>query len=144
MRLASGGPKAQLMTACITNDFASRADCGKRTARIVELKHTMNMVKPMLDLATHYQIEVQGQVAVEWLQSFDSSAEINVAETRQMENITVLHVHTDQSGMVGLVRRLHGLRITILQLRIVSDEGNAIQVENPLRTDALRTGMLSI
>ena len=102
-----------------------------RFARVAERKHTMNRAKTMLDLTTHYQIEVQGQVAVDWLQSFDSSAEIDVDQTTQREDITVLNVHTDQSGMVGLVRRLHGLRITILQLQIVSNEGKAVQVEEP-------------
>jgi hypothetical protein len=46
-----------------------------------------------------------------------------------MEDITVLKVHTDQSGMVGLVRRLHGLGMTILQLQIVLSEGKAAEVE---------------
>jgi hypothetical protein len=79
----------------------------------------MNNVHPIFDSATYYQIEVRGRVDVDWLQSFDSSAEISVDETRQMEDITVLKVHTDQSGMVGLVRRLHGLGMTILQLQIM-------------------------
>jgi len=56
---------------------------------------------------------------VDWLQSFDSSAEIIIGETRQMEEITVLNVNTDQAGIVGLVRRLHGLGIVILQFQIV-------------------------
>ncbi len=89
----------------------------------------MNSAKPIFDLATHYRIEVQGRVNVEWLQSFDGSAEINVYETKQMEGISVLEVHTDQSGIVGLVRRLHGLGMTILQLRIVSNERKAERVE---------------
>ena len=76
--------------------------------------------QPIFNPATHYRIEVQGRVDVEWLQSFESSAEIIVAETRQMEQITVLHMHTDQAGIVGLVRRLHGLGMTILQLQIIA------------------------
>jgi len=89
----------------------------------------MKNAKPLFDPATHYRIEVQGQVDVEWLQSFDSSVEIIVAETKQMEDVTVLNVHTDQSGIVGLVRRLHGLGMTILQLQILSDGGEAAEVE---------------
>ncbi len=89
----------------------------------------MNSAKPIFDLATHYRIEVQGRVDVEWLQCFDSSAEINVCETRQTEEMTAFDVHTDQSGIVGLVRRLHGLGMTILQLRIISNEGKAQRVE---------------
>jgi hypothetical protein len=53
----------------------------------------MKKDKPLFDPTTHYRIEVQGQVDVEWLQSFDSSVEIIVAETKQMERITVLNVH---------------------------------------------------
>jgi len=89
----------------------------------------MNNAQPIFDPATRYRIEVRGRVDEEWLQSFDSSAEIIVDETRQMEDITVLNVNTDQSGIVGLVRRLHGLGITILQLQIVSDRGKAAEVE---------------
>ena len=89
----------------------------------------MNNVQPIFDSATYYQIEVRGRVDVDWLQNFDCSAEICVDETRQMEDITVLKVHTDQSGMVGLVRRLHGLGMTILQLQIVLSEGKAAEVE---------------
>jgi hypothetical protein len=80
----------------------------------------MNNEQPIFDPTTHYQIKVQGQVDVEWLQSFDGSAKIIVDEARQMEDITVLNVHTDQSGIVGLVRRLHGLGMTILQFQMIT------------------------
>ena len=90
----------------------------------------MNNVQPIFDPATHYRIEVRGRVDVDWLQSFDSSPEISVDETRQMEDITVLNVHTDQSGIVGLVRRLHGLGMSILQLQIISGGGEAAEVED--------------
>ena len=89
----------------------------------------MKNAQPIFDPATHYRIEVRGRVDSGWLQSFDSSAEISFDETRQMKNITVLDVHTDQAGIVGLVRRLHGLGMTILQLQIVSDGGKAAEVE---------------
>jgi hypothetical protein len=82
----------------------------------------MIYAQPLFDSATHYRIEVQGRVDVEWLQRFDSSAEIIVDATRQMEDITVLDMHTDQSGIVGLVRRLHGLGMTILQLQIITQK----------------------
>jgi hypothetical protein len=89
----------------------------------------MNRAKPIFDRATHYRIEVRGRVNGEWLQGLDSSADSNDCEGRQMEDITVLHVKTDQAGMVGLVRRLHGLGITILQLQIVPNQGNAAKTE---------------
>jgi hypothetical protein len=83
----------------------------------------MNNPKPIFDPMTHYRIAVQGRVDVEWLQSFENSAEINVAEIGQAEDITTLDVRTDQAGIVGLVRRLHGLGMAILQVEIVSDGG---------------------
>jgi hypothetical protein len=89
----------------------------------------MKNAQSLFDSATHYQIEVWGRVDMEWLQSFDSSVEIIIDEARQMEEITVLNIHTDQSGIVGLVRRLHGLGITILQLQIVLDRGKASEGE---------------
>ena len=89
----------------------------------------MKNLKPLIDPETHYRIEVCGRVDVEWLQSFEGSAEIIVDETRQTEDITVLNVNTDQSGIVGLVRRLHGLGMTILQVQIISDGGKAARVE---------------
>jgi hypothetical protein len=89
----------------------------------------MKNPQPLFDSTTHYRIELQGRVDVDWLQSFDTSAEIIVDETRQMGDITVLNVHTDQSGIVGMVRRLHGLGITILQLQIVSHGGKAAEVD---------------
>lgn len=82
----------------------------------------MNNGQPIFDPKTHYQMEVRGRVDAEWLQGFDISAEIVADKTRQMEDITVLDIHTDQSGLVGLVRRLHGLGITILQLVIITRE----------------------
>ncbi len=80
----------------------------------------MKNVQPLFNSATHYRIEVRGRVDVEWLQSFDCLAEIMVDEARQTEEeITILKVHTDQSGLVGLVRKLHGLGMTIQQLQII-------------------------
>src|SRR5512142_3100633 len=98
----------------------------------------MNNAKPIFDLATHYRIEVQGRVNVEWLQSFDSSMEIDVYKTQHMEDITVLNLHTDQSGMVGLVRRLHRLGMAILQLQIVSNEDKTADVEEQPKEPTLR------
>jgi hypothetical protein len=79
----------------------------------------MHNTEPIFDPLTHYRIEVRGRVDAEWLQSFESSAKISVEEACQMEEVTVLYVHTDQAGIVGLLRRLHGLGMAILQLHIV-------------------------
>jgi hypothetical protein len=80
---------------------------------------SLKRAQPLFDSSTHYQIEVQGEMDVAWLRSFDSSLEITVDAARQKEAITVLNVSTDQAGIVGLVRRLHGLGITIHQLKMI-------------------------
>ncbi|HSB03142.1 MAG TPA: hypothetical protein VLE49_21000 [Anaerolineales bacterium] len=89
----------------------------------------MNNTKPIFNPATHYKIEVLGRVDVGWLQSFDNATEISVDETGQRQDITVLNVHTDQSGIIGLVRRLHGLGMTIQKFQVISDGGKATELE---------------
>jgi hypothetical protein len=79
----------------------------------------MDNAKPIFDPGTHYRIEVRGQVDVDWLRSFEGLEDSIIGEKRQREDITVLNIHTDQSGIVGLVRRLHGLGITILSFEMV-------------------------
>jgi hypothetical protein len=86
-----------------------------------EQKQTMNHSGPIFDPATHYRIELRGRVDLEWLQSFDSSAEIVVDGSGQMGEFTVLHVYTDQSGLIGLLRKLHGLGMTIQQLQVLEE-----------------------
>jgi hypothetical protein len=76
-------------------------------------------MQPIFDPTTHYQIELQGRVNKEWLQNFNSSFEIIADDSRYQEDITVLIVYTDQSGIIGLLRSLHGLGMTILQFQIL-------------------------
>ena len=82
----------------------------------------MSLMKaqPLFNASTHYRIEVLGRVDVEWLQSFDHSVEIAMDAEGKQEVITVLTVRTDQAGIIGLVRRLHGLGVVILQLQVIS------------------------
>jgi hypothetical protein len=78
----------------------------------------MNHEGPIFDPATQYRIELRGRVDLEWLQSFDSSIEIVIDEPGQKQEYSVLRVYTDQSGMIGLLRRLHGLGMTIQKIQI--------------------------
>lgn len=87
----------------------------------------MKNIKPIFDPTTHYRIEVQAPLDMDWLQNFEDPVEIIIDQTTEKQGITVLNVHTDQSGIVGLVRKLHGLGITILQLQIVSCGGEYIE-----------------
>lgn len=81
----------------------------------------MENTHPLFNSATHYRLEVQGQVDADWLQSFEPALQIQVREAGQSQGVTVLDIYTDQSGIVGLVRRLHGLGLAILQVSIVTE-----------------------
>jgi hypothetical protein len=78
--------------------------------------------QPTLDPAPHYRIELRGQVDAQWLQSFDTSTEIIHDETAQSKEFTVLSVYIDQAGVVGLIRRLHGIGLTILKLQLDTEK----------------------
>lgn len=79
----------------------------------------MKNTQPILDKSTRYRVELRGQVDLDWLKSFAENVEVISIETAQQDDITVLIVKDDQSGIVGLLRRLHGMGITILNVKIV-------------------------
>ena len=58
-----------------------------------------------------YHIEVQGQVDENELNTL-SSLEMSVV--REDPTCTVFLAQTDQSGLIGLIRRLHGLGFVLL------------------------------
>ena len=80
----------------------------------------MNNIQPIYDPATGYLLEVRGRIDVEWLQSFDRSTEIISDEMAERKDLTIINVYTDQSGVVGLIRRLHGLGLTILKVELIT------------------------
>jgi hypothetical protein len=86
--------------------------------------------QPIFDPATHYRIELKGPLDVGWLQSFDIAADISAQDACQKTGIILLSARTDQSGLVGLVRILHGLGITILRIQIVPDTARATGVHD--------------
>lgn len=72
---------------------------------------------------------MRGRLNVDWLQYFDRAAEITVDGLVQLDDIVVLYLHADPSRIVGLVHRLRGLRMAILQIKIVSDRRQALESE---------------
>jgi hypothetical protein len=79
----------------------------------------MNKTQPIFDPATAYRIEVRGRANAEWLQTFESSVEIVNNEMAWVKDMTIINIHTDQSGVVGLIRRIHGLGLTILKVELI-------------------------
>ncbi len=57
---------------------------------------------------------------MEWLQDFDSSTEIINDDLAQVKDMTIIHVHADQSGVVGMIRRIHGMGLTILKVELLA------------------------
>lgn len=77
--------------------------------------------QPIFDPKTHYRILLQGRMEAEWLKSLDSALENSQVDMDQKGDTTVVDVITDQAGIVGLVRRLHGMGMTILELNILAE-----------------------
>jgi len=80
----------------------------------------MSQAGPIYDPTTEYRIEVRGVIDVEWLQSFDSSTAILKDDRSAPKDVTIIHAQTDQSGVVGLIRRIHGLGLTILKMELIT------------------------
>jgi len=60
-----------------------------------------------------YHIEVQGEVDES---DFNKSSPLRVSIARADVETTLLTLHADQSGLVGLIRHLHHQGIAILSL----------------------------
>lgn len=75
-----------------------------------------------LNSQNKYEIEIYGQADDSWLGWFgqaDIRAEM-LADGAQVSIIS--NVVMDQAGLVGLIRRLHGLGIVLLSIRQVDKE----------------------
>jgi hypothetical protein len=64
-----------------------------------------------------YEIMVEGEINVSWLTGF---GEVDV-QTETMagggHQFTLSKIVTDQAGLVGLIRRLHGLGVVLVSIR---------------------------
>lgn len=75
-----------------------------------------------LNSQNKYEIQIHGQADDSWLGWFgqaDVRAEM-LADGAQVSMIS--NVVMDQAGLVGLIRRLHGLGIVLLSIRQVDKE----------------------
>jgi hypothetical protein len=64
---------------------------------------------------THlYHIQIAGQVAESDLAAFCPPG---ATLTLKGENSSILTIRTDQSGLVGLIRQLHGLGLVLLAVQ---------------------------
>ncbi|MFN8440294.1 MAG: hypothetical protein U0175_05990 [Caldilineaceae bacterium] len=71
-----------------------------------------------LNSQNRYEIKLQGQPDQSWLGWFgktEDHAEVLVDET---EVTTFSNVIMDQAGLVGLIRRLHGVGIVLISVKV--------------------------
>ena len=66
----------------------------------------------MNDICT-YQIEVRGQVDENEL---NATSPIQMTVVQENKISTLFSVHTDQSGLIGLIRHLHGRGFALLSV----------------------------
>ena len=61
----------------------------------------------------NYQIEVRGQVDVK---SFNATSPLQTTVIRTDKAATLFTIRTDQSGLIGLIRHLHGQGFVLLSV----------------------------
>lgn len=66
-----------------------------------------------------YQIRIQGQVDEN---EINSRSPLNLSVEQAGPTTTLLSVCTDQSGLIGLIRHLHGLGLVFLSIICTGEE----------------------
>lgn len=92
---------------------------------------------PLISLNSQnkYEIKIHGQPDDSWLEWF-GEANVHVETLGDDSQVTTFsNVVMDQAGLVGLIRRLHGLGIVLLSVRLVQWYG-FLCGKLSLRTDA--------
>lgn len=70
-----------------------------------------------LDSENVYEITVRGEIDISWLTAFgkvEGQPELIEGEGYQS---TLFKIGIDQAGLVGLIRRLHGLGVVLVSVR---------------------------
>jgi hypothetical protein len=66
-----------------------------------------------------YEITVRGEIDVSWLTGLSEVAVQTEIIARGSYQSTLFKIVTDQAGVVGLIRRLHGLGVVLVSVRQV-------------------------
>ena len=75
-----------------------------------------------LNSQNKYEIQILGQPDSSWLEWL-GKAEVHVEVRNDDSQVTTFsNVVMDQAGLVGLIRRLHGIGIVLLSIRQVEPE----------------------
>ena len=88
-----------------------------------------------LNSQNKYEIKIYGQLDDSWLGWFgEANAHV---ETRvgHSQITTFSNVIMDQAGLVGLIRRLHGLGVVLVSVRQTPEADDPLQPQALLRPD---------
>ena len=66
-----------------------------------------------------YEIKVRGDIAESWLKGFGALDVQPESITGRGYQTMMFKIVTDQSGLVGLIRQMHGLGIVLMSVRQV-------------------------
>jgi hypothetical protein len=88
-------------------------------------KEIMNIHNTNQDLRS-YTLKLSGTLDDDFVTSFCPS---EIIVLRENETTNLSNIHTDQSGIIGLIRNLHNLGCTILSLN-----SESISLENSMPT----------
>lgn len=70
-----------------------------------------------LNSQNKYEIKVCGQLDESWLNWFGEAKALVETLADNNDITTISNVVMDQAGLVGLIRRLHGLGIVLISIR---------------------------
>jgi hypothetical protein len=82
-----------------------------------------------LNSQNRYEIKIYGQLDDSWLGWFgEAKAHVEtLADNRQVT--TFSNVIMDQAGLVGLIRRLHGLGVVLVSVRQAPEADSPVQTQ---------------
>ena len=87
-----------------------------------------------------YEITVKGEINGSWLTGF---GDVDV-QTEQLaaggQHVTHSRIVTDQAGLVGLIRRLHGLGVVLVSVRQAPEADHPAQSQTRVRNATFRPG----
>jgi len=74
-----------------------------------------------LNSLNSYEIKVFGQLDESWLGLFGEAETKSEILENDVKVTTISNIIMDQAGLVGLIRRLHGLGIVLKSIRLVQE-----------------------
>jgi hypothetical protein len=89
-----------------------------------------------LNSQNRYEIKIYGQLDDSWLGWF-GEAKAHVETLADNSQVTTFsNVIMDQAGLVGLIRRLHGLGVVLVSVRQAPEADHPVQTQTRLRPDS--------